>query len=220
MQTADIVFRFIGAIILWAFIGFVIAVALKAIQHRDNIPAWPIAVFVLVGVAISVGRQSAAGLLYLAVVTEASAAPAPRVSITSISRLPQPLPQPYDASANADQGVALAKARAAASGKRLLIELGSNWCSDSRALAGILELPEVKSFIELHYEVVTVDVDHFNKNLQIPRHYGVRRLGGIPTPLIIDPTTDKLLNDGHLFELTNAGDMTPQAVVDWLAQWV
>jgi hypothetical protein len=159
------------------------------------------------------------GILLLAVVTQASARPGPRVSIVNIGQLPQPLPQPYDPSANADQQVAAAKARAAVAGKRLLIELGSNWCSDSRALAGVLELPEVKSFVAKHYEVVMVDVGRFDRNLQIPRPYGVMKLRGIPIPLIIDPNTDQLLNDGHLFELVSAGDMTPQAVVDWLAHW-
>ena len=159
------------------------------------------------------------GIVLYAVATQASAAPGPRVSFTNIGRLPQPLPQPYDASANADQQVAAARARAAATGKRLLIELGANWCSDSRALAGVLELPEVKSFLAQHYEVVLVDVGRFDRNLQIPRRYGVTHLRGIPTPLIVDPKTDELLNDGHLFELVSAGDMTPQAVIDWLAQW-
>ena len=159
------------------------------------------------------------GIVLYAVATQASAAPGPRVSITNIGRLPQPLPQPHDASANADQQVAAARARAAATGKRLLIELGANWCSDSRALAGVLELPEVKSFLAQHYEVVLVDVGRFDRNLQIPRHYGVTHLRGIPTPLIVNPKTDELLNDGHLFELVSAGDMTPQAVIDWLAQW-
>ena len=159
------------------------------------------------------------GIVLYAVATQASAAPGPRVSITNIGRLPQPLPQPYDASANADQQVAAARARAAATGKRLLIELGANWCSDSRALAGVLELPEVKSFLAQHYEVVLVDVGRFDRNLQIPRRYGVMHLRGISTPLIIDPKTDELLNDGRLFDLVSAGDMTLQAVADWFAHW-
>lgn len=147
------------------------------------------------------------------------AAPAPRVGVPSIARLPQPLPLPYTASANADQQVAEAKARAAATGKKLFIELGANWCSDSRALAGVLRLPTVRKFIEQNYEVVLVDVDRRNKNLHITRRYGVTELRGIPTPLIVDPKTDQLLNRGHLFELISAGDMTPQAIVDWFARW-
>ena len=80
-------------------------------------------------------------------------------------------------------------------------------------------MPEVKSFIAKHYEVVVVDVGRFDRNLQIPRRYGVMHLRGISTPLIIDPKTDELLNDGRLFDLVSAGDMTLQAVADWFAHW-
>ena len=63
MQTADLVFRFAGAILIGAFIGFVVAVAIKAVRRRDKVPEWPIVVFALVGVAISFARQSSDGLL-------------------------------------------------------------------------------------------------------------------------------------------------------------
>jgi hypothetical protein len=63
MQAAETVFRFAGALIIWAFIGFVIAAAIKAFQRRDKLPQWPIAVFVVIGLAVSFARQSSAGLL-------------------------------------------------------------------------------------------------------------------------------------------------------------
>jgi thiol-disulfide isomerase/thioredoxin len=156
----------------------------------------------------------------LAASTGAPAARAPRVSVSSLDQLPQPLPLPYDEKADADRQLALAKARAKAKGKRLLIDLGGNWCPDCRVLAGIFELPEVKAFLQRHYEVVTVDIGRLNKNQQIPQHYGVDKLKGVPALLVVDPRSDKLLNDGHLFALADARHMTPQALADWLAQWV
>lgn len=63
MQAAEVFFRVVGAIVLWAFIGFVVATAIKAFQRRDAIPAWPIAVFAVIGFAVSVARQSFAGSL-------------------------------------------------------------------------------------------------------------------------------------------------------------
>lgn len=63
MQTADSVFRFAGAIIIWAFIGFVVAVAIKAVQRSEKTPRWPTPVFVMIGLAVSFARQSSAGLL-------------------------------------------------------------------------------------------------------------------------------------------------------------
>jgi hypothetical protein len=156
----------------------------------------------------------------LAFVSAAAAAPAPKVGIASYAELKTPLPYPYDESANADAVVAAAKARAKAEHKLLLIDLGGNWCGDCRVLSGTVALPEVRAFVEAHYVVATVDVGRFNKNLQIPAHYGItKRLEGVPALLIVDPRTDKLLDGGHVAALADARNMSPQALADWLAQW-
>jgi hypothetical protein len=148
------------------------------------------------------------------------AAPAPRVSISSYAQLATPLPYPYDEAANADRAVAKAKARALAHRRLLLIDLGGNWCGDCRVLAGTMALPEVKAFVDAHYEVVTVDVGRFDKNLQIPAHYGIhQRLQGVPSLLIVDPRRDRLLDGGHVAALADARHMDPQSLADWLARW-
>lgn len=156
----------------------------------------------------------------LSAATAGQAAPAPHVKIQSLQQLPQPLPLPYNEATNADQQVAQAKARARAQGKKLLIDLGGNWCADCRVLAGIMELPEIAAFIRAHYVVVTVDVGRMDKNQAIPRHYGISKLEGVPAILVVDPKKDRLVNGGRLFALADARHMTPQALADWLAQWV
>ena len=87
-------------------------------------------------------------------------------------------------------------------------------------MAGVLELPELKAFLQRHYEVVTVDVGRFNKNQQVFQAYGVEKLQGVPALLVIDARSGKLLNKERLFALADARHMTPQALADWLAQWV
>ena len=146
---------------------------------------------------------------------------APKVGIASFAELPTPLPYPYDEAANADRVVAAAKARALAHHKLLLIDLGGNWCGDCRVLAGTMALAPLRAFVAAHYEVALVDVGRFDKNLQIPARYGIHsRLEGVPSLLIIDPKTDRLLDAGHVAALADARHMTPQALADWLAQWV
>jgi hypothetical protein len=87
-------------------------------------------------------------------------------------------------------------------------------------LAATAELPAVRAFIDKHYELVTVDVGRFDRNLQIPAHYGfTKRLTGVPTLLVVDPNTDALLNRDDVFALSDAGSMSPQALADWLARW-
>jgi thiol-disulfide isomerase/thioredoxin len=148
-----------------------------------------------------------------------AAVPAPRVG-TPMTGLRQPLPLPYDEAASADHQVAGAKARARAEGKKLLIDLGGNWCPDCRVLAGVMALPEVSAFLRRHYVVVYVDVGRLDRNAQIARAYGVPKVTGVPALLVVDPRTDRLLNAGRIFALTDARNMTPQALADWLAQWV
>ena len=161
-------------------------------------------------------------LAALALVSPASAAiPAPHVRAQSFDQLAQPLPLPYDESADAMAAVDKARARARVGHKLLLIDLGGNWCLDCRILAGTIDLPEVGAFVRRHYELVTVDVGRFDKNLNVPARYGItQRLGGVPALLVVDPRTDRLLDAGHIAALADARGMTPQALADWLAQWV
>ncbi len=159
-----------------------------------------------------------AALAAAAVSFPAGAATAPRVSIASLAELTVP-DAPYDTNANADAVVDAAFARARKDGKDVLIDLGGNWCGDCRVLAGLMELPEMRAFLAAHYEMASVDVGRFNKNLQIPARFGItQRLAGVPAVLIATPD-GKLVNEGHVAALADARHMTPQALADWLAQW-
>lgn len=165
-------------------------------------------------------RHVLATVAALALASPTIAATAPRVAITSFEQLAKPLPLPYDEQANAQTQVAAAKARAKANRKLLLIDLGGNWCLDCRLLAGTMETPALKAFLAKHYEIVTVDVGRMDKDLAIPAHYGLKdRLAGVPSLLIVNPTTDKLLNAGRTAALADARSMNPQGLADWLAQW-
>ncbi|CAN5446573.1 hypothetical protein BH10PSE5_BH10PSE5_26640 [soil metagenome] len=144
----------------------------------------------------------------------------PKVSITDYAQLKTPLPYPYDEAATADADVAKAKARAKAAHKILIIDLGGNWCGDCRVLAATMDLPEMRTWVARHFELVTVDVGRFDKNLQIPARYGITsRLEGVPALLMVDPATDKLLNKDTVASLADARHMSPQALADWLAKW-
>jgi thiol-disulfide isomerase/thioredoxin len=171
-------------------------------------------------------RLAPLALVLLAAVGVSAAAPAgastpaPRVEISSYAELATPLPYPYDEKANANAKVAAAEARARRKHKLLMIDLGGNWCGDCRILAATMDLPSLKSYVAAHYEVVLVDVGRFDRNLQIPAHYGItKRLEGVPSLLIVDPVTDKLLDPGQDAALQDARNMSPQSLADWLAQW-
>ena len=103
-------------------------------------------------------KSLALPLLALAVLASpATAAPqAPRVPVATVNDLPQPLPFPYDEQADAQAVVAKARAQAKREHKRLLIDLGGNWCLDCRILAGVMHQPAMKRFLDAHYEIVAI----------------------------------------------------------------
>lgn len=149
-----------------------------------------------------------------------AAVPAPHMQAQSFEQLAKPLPLPYDEAGAGIAAVDKARARAKASHKLLLIDLGGNWCLDCRILAGTIELPELKAWVKRHYELVTVDVGRFDKNLDVPARYGIRdRLKGVPSLLVVDPKTDKLINAGDTAALSDARSMNPQGLADYLAHW-
>lgn len=143
----------------------------------------------------------------------------PLLSIKSNAELATPLPAPYvEASIEvARQTVEDTLARAKKSGKRVLLDFGANWCPDCRIFSGVMELPEVKSFVEKHYEIGIIEVGKKDKNLDLAQRFGVT-LEGIPMLIILDDQ-GKVVNAGTTADLRNAREWTPQALVDYLARW-
>lgn len=148
-----------------------------------------------------------------------AAAPTPKLSIASLQQLPIVTMRPYDEKADANAQVDRAFSKAKKSGKRVLIDLGGNWCPDCIVLANFLHLPEMRRFMDAHYEVAMVDVGRFDRNLQVPARFGFKtRLKGVPTLLIATPD-GKLVNREDVFATTSASSMTPQSLADYLAKY-
>jgi len=163
-------------------------------------------------------RKLLASFLLLAAMPAQAAAPT-KPSIARWEQLPVATVQPYNEAANADAQVAAAFARAQKSHKRVLIDLGGNWCVDCIVLANFVRLPEMRRFMEAHYEEVLVDVGRFNRNLQIPARFGItERLKGVPALLIATPE-GKLVNGENVFATADAHSMTPQAIAAYLAKY-
>jgi thiol-disulfide isomerase/thioredoxin len=132
--------------------------------------------------------------------------------------LAKPLAKPFDEQADAGPAVDAALARARVSGKRVLLELGGNWCPDCRVLGATLAVPAIKAFVGRYFEVVAVDVGRFNKNLDIPARFGLVKLDAVPTVLVLSKD-GTLLNPTELIALGDARTMAPKEIVAWLARW-
>lgn len=106
---------------------------------------------------------------------------------------------PFDESADAMQDVDAALLSARSTGRMPLLVLGGNWCHDSRGLAATFETEPLKSLIEVQYQTVWVDVGHRDRNLDVAGRFGVAKIIGTPTVIILSP-------DGKPLNLDTAHD--------------
>lgn len=95
----------------------------------------------------------------------------------------------FDVSEDAMGDVDAALARATASGRRVLLVMGANWCHDSRALAGWLKSARIAALVEREYELVFVNIGMpqtgDGHNLGIARRFGLDDLPGTPNLLVL-----------------------------------
>ncbi len=157
-----------------------------------------------------------------------ASAPAPaRAPATAAATASRPEARSYHVSDNASADVDAALARAGASGKRVLLVMGANWCSDSRALAGWLGTDRFAELIGREYELVFVNIGMprtgDGHNLRIARRFGLQELPGLPNVLVltgdgvlVNPTTatgwrnaESRTGDAIYDELANLADLQP-----------
>lgn len=126
----------------------------------------------------------------------------------------------YAVRADAMGDVDAALGRAAASGRRVLLVMGGNWCHDSRALAGWLETARFAALVAASYELVFVDVGvpqtGEGRNLEIARRFGVIEFPGTPALLVLTPE-GQLVNGATASGWRNAASRSEQAIFAELA---
>jgi len=151
------------------------------------------------------------------------ALPRPIVKIADLKELPTPLPLPYNEAATdaeVDQALDAAFERAKASGKRVVVDLGGNWCSWCRNLSGVMALPEVKPFLDQNFEIVHVAIGaktgQMDQRPNVRERFGIAKVDGTPW-LVVAEADGKVLASSY--EVTDKQHETPQAMVNWLAQF-
>ena len=114
----------------------------------------------------------------------------------------------YDESADAAALVAQALATAKADNKQVMIVFGANWCGDCKMLDGEFKKPTLKALLDSNYVIVKVDVNRFNKNLDVVKPYGEVIKKGIPSIVIVSPANQLVYatNGGELADARKMGE--------------
>ncbi len=114
----------------------------------------------------------------------------------------------YDESANAQAQVSQALTTAKAENKQVMIVFGANWCGDCKMLDGEFKKPTLKTLLDANYVIVKVDVNRFNKNLDVVKPYGDVIKKGIPSIVIASPANQLVYatNGGELADARKMGE--------------
>jgi hypothetical protein len=131
-------------------------------------------------------------------------------------------PEIYDTHADGEQLLAEALQTARTENKRVLLDMGANWCSDSQGMFQLLTTnTPIRRMVQENYVFTMVDV---NKNgFKARNEKLVERLGnpisnGIPKLLILD-ASGKVLNTNPDERLTDSDHDRPAIVLAYLRKW-
>lgn len=142
------------------------------------------------------------------------------VQRTSAARLRQPLDNKeiYPASADATAEIADAVRSASASGKRILLVFGGNWCFDCHVLDEAFHSSEIAPTLDKSFLVLHIDIGEMNKNLDVAKKYDIPLDRGVPAIAVLDPDGKLLFSQKH-GEFEAARSMAPDDILAFLHAW-
>lgn len=129
-----------------------------------------------------------------------------------------PEARPYDKKAEASRTVDAALTKADQSGKRVILVMGANWCHDSRGLAGWFEKPRFSAMLSERYEIVYVDVGKRDRNIDIAQRFGIEKIVGTPTVLVLS-SDGELLNAKTAPTWRNAASRDADDIYNYFASF-
>lgn len=100
---------------------------------------------------------------------------------------------------------ALLKAKQKPNG--VIIIFGADWCPPCRQLDKMLDQIDVKNGLQPLYEIVKIDIGHWDKNMEIAKKYGNPVREGIPGIVLLnkDGTIREIIETKELSSLMSGG---------------
>lgn len=130
--------------------------------------------------------------------------------------------QIYHPTADGEEILAAALRQARRDGKRVLLNLGANWCSDSQAMVRLFRSdPAIRRQVQQHFVPAMVDVNRkngANRNQALAARFGDPLARGIPVLLVLDGE-GALLNDDPAERLSDDAHKHPAEVLAYLRKW-
>lgn len=130
-----------------------------------------------------------------------------------------PEARPFDESADASNAVDAALLDAQKEGKRVILVMGANWCHDSRGLSGWFAQPKFSVMLTPKYEIIYIDVGQRDRNIDIAQRFGINKIKGTPTVLVLSAQGD-LLNPKSAPGWRNAASRSEGDIFSYFDEFV
>ena len=129
-----------------------------------------------------------------------------------------PNPRLYNPFADAKAEIAEAIKQAKQDHKRILLVFGGNWCLDCHVLDYRFHQNAIRPLVENNFHVVHVDIEQYDKNLDLAKEYKTNLKGGVPAVAVLS-SIGKLLWSQNNKEFEKASQLDPSVIVAFLNKW-
>ena len=127
------------------------------------------------------------------------------------------MPSKYDPARDANKDINDAVAEAKRTGKRVLLDVGGEWCVWCHRMDSFIEQnADLAKILEQHYVVVKINVDPKNRNQAVLSHYP--NVPGYPHLFVLD-MNGKLLRSQDTSELEAGKSYDLERFKSFLAKW-
>lgn len=131
-------------------------------------------------------------------------------------------PDIYNTQSDGETQLAVALAKAGRERKRVLLNLGANWCSDSHGMHRLLHDDlSISDELARHYVIAMVDVnerDETPRNVELLSRFENPLERGIPVLLVLS-ADGMLLNSEPAERLADIDHENPNKVLNYLRKW-
>jgi thiol:disulfide interchange protein len=124
----------------------------------------------------------------------------------------------YPSNADAKHDIHEALVKAKAEHKRVILDLGGNWCGDCQVLNQYFHQAPNDKLIAQNYIVVPVNIGRYDMNTDVAEKYGVNLKKGVPELVVLSPD-EQVLNGMTMSAFESMRKMDPSTVTDFLNQW-
>ena len=125
----------------------------------------------------------------------------------------------YPKEADAAQVLEAALAETRAADKLAVVVFGADWCHDSQALARVLTSDAFRAEFGSRFSVTLIDVGipqiGQGRNLQLAERFGIKRVKGTPTMVVISPAGKRLNSGTDAASWRNADSRVAADIFDW-----